>query len=138
MKRILFLALIAIVCGVAAHAASPAEITSTAQFNKIVLASDRPVVVDLYADWCGPCRAFAPTFDRVADEFAGKASFFRVNIDKCPEIATGLGVSAIPDIAVLYVKDGELQVTHSIGAVDYGEFVLFIKRAIALDTRKKI
>lgn len=136
MKRILFLALIAIVYGVAARAASPAEITSNAQFNKIVLASDRPVVVDLYADWCGPCRAFAPTFDRVADEFAGKASFFRVNIDKCPEIATGLGVSAIPDIAVLYVKDGELQVTNSVGAVSYDDFVLFIKRAISLDTRK--
>lgn len=132
----MLLVLVAIVSSVAAQAASPAEITSTADFNRIVLAADRPVVVDLYADWCGPCRAFAPTYDRVAREFAGKAMFFRINIDKCPEIATGLGVSSIPDIAVLYIKDGELQVTHSVGAVSYDDFVLFIKRAISLDTRK--
>ena len=88
----MLLVLVAIVSSVAAQAASPAEITSTAHFNRIVLAADRPVVVDLYADWCGPCRAFAPTYDRVAREFAGKAMFFRINIDKCPELATGLAL----------------------------------------------
>ena len=111
----MLLVLVAIVSSVAAQAASPAEITSTADFNRIVITA---------------------AYDRVAREFAGKAMFFRINIDKCPEIATGLGVSSIPDIAVLYIKDGELQVTHSVGALSYDDFVLFIKRAISLDTRK--
>ena len=75
--------------------------------------TDKPVLVDFYADWCGPCRMLAPTLDRLAVEFSGKARIVKVNVDKEPELATRYQVSSIP--ALVFIADGEV-VTQSAGA----------------------
>ena len=87
--------------------------TSAENFSRDVLSSPVPVLVDFYADWCGPCRMLAPTLDKLAVEFSGKARIVKVNVDKEPELATRYQVSSIP--ALVFIADGEV-VTKSAGA----------------------
>ena len=95
---------------------------STAEFDKQVLESETPVLVDFWAVWCNPCRAIAPAVDAVAEEFAGRARVFKLNVDENPEIAGRYGVQSIPTLIVFKggQKVGELvggQNTHqTIGA----------------------
>ena len=58
-----------------------------ASFDAEVLKSEKPVLVDFWAPWCGPCKAPAPRMDKVADQFSGKVKFFKVNIDEAPQLA---------------------------------------------------
>jgi thioredoxin 1 len=75
-------------------------------FAKTVLASPTPVVVDFFADWCGPCRRMSPVFDRVAAQSGDGVKFVRVNIDTSRGTAARYGISSIPAIRVF--KDGRL------------------------------
>lgn len=70
------------------------------------------VVVDCYADWCGPCKMLSPIIDQLADEYAGRVDFAKVDVDEESEIAARFGIMSIP--CVLFFKDGEL-VNQSIG-----------------------
>eukprot|EP00747_Dinoflagellata_sp_TGD_P219318 gnl/TRDRNA2_/TRDRNA2_91449_c0_seq2.p1 gnl/TRDRNA2_/TRDRNA2_91449_c0~~gnl/TRDRNA2_/TRDRNA2_91449_c0_seq2.p1 ORF type:complete len:219 (-),score=22.49 gnl/TRDRNA2_/TRDRNA2_91449_c0_seq2:60-716(-) len=83
-------------------------------FQEMVLASSVPVLVDLWAPWCGPCKMLTPTVEQVASEYAGKARVFMVNIDEHKQIAIDYGVKSIPTILVF--KSGKL-VDSIIGAV---------------------
>jgi thioredoxin len=87
--------------------------TSAAEFFTRCLSSPVPVLVDFYADWCGPCRMLAPTLDKLAVEFSGKARIVKVNVDKDPELATRYQVSSIP--ALVFIDDGKV-VAQSAGA----------------------
>ena len=87
--------------------------TSAENFSRDVLSSPVPVLVDFYADWCGPCRMRAPTLDKLAVEFSGKARIVKVNVDKEPELATQYRVSSIP--ALMFIADGKV-VSQSAGA----------------------
>lgn len=68
-------------------------------FAREVLESTVPVLVDFYADWCGPCRMLAPTLERLSAEFAGRAKIVKVNVDNEPELANQFQVSSIPTLA---------------------------------------
>ncbi len=87
--------------------------SSAANFSRDVLQSPVPVLVDFYADWCGPCRMLAPTLDRLATEFSGKARIVKINVDQEPQLATQYKVSSIP--ALLFVAGGKV-VAQTAGA----------------------
>ena len=81
-------------------------------FYKEVLTSDIPVLVDLWAPWCGPCRMLSPIIERVAQENVGKTKIVKVNIDEEPELAGKYGVMSIPTL--LFMKNGKV-VAQSVG-----------------------
>ena len=75
------------------------EITLTKQnFEAEVLQSDKPVLVDFWAPWCGPCRMLAPAVAQIAEEYEGKAKVCKVNVDDEPELAARFGISGIPTV----------------------------------------
>jgi len=89
-------------------------VITDANFDELVLKSDKTAVVDLWAEWCGPCRMIAPHIEAMAEEFAGKAVIGSVDIDSNPQIPTNYGVMNIP--TVLFFKGGKV-VDKIVGAV---------------------
>ena len=83
-------------------------------FAQEVLASDVPVMVDFYADWCGPCRMVAPIVEELAGEYAGKVNIGKINVDENPNTAKQYNVMSIPTI--LFIKGGKV-VDQVIGAL---------------------
>ena len=77
-----------------------------AGFERSVLASDVPVLVDFWAEWCGPCRAVAPHVESIATKFEGKAKVVKLDVDSSPQTAAKYGVRSIP--ALLLFKGGEV------------------------------
>ncbi len=75
-------------------------------FQDEVLKSDTPVLVDFWADWCGPCRAVGPTIDELAQKYEGTVKVGKLNIDENPQATSGFGITSIP--AVLLFNDGEV------------------------------
>ena len=84
-----------------------------ATFQAEVLEADKPIMVDFWAEWCGPCRAVSPILDKIAEENADKLSIVKLNVDDNPEIAMKYGITSIP--AMYVFKDGEV-VKRVIGA----------------------
>jgi thioredoxin len=82
------------------------ELTA-AEFSREVLLSPVPVVIDVYADWCGPCRALAPLLEKYAELYDGEVKFVKVNLDSEPDVAGAYRVEAVPTL--LFFQDGELR-----------------------------
>jgi thioredoxin 1 len=109
---------------------SRAKEVSLATFENEVLDSSVPVVVDFYADWCGPCRALGPVLDRVSTAFAGKAKIVKVNVDREPALAQQFEVSSIPTLA--FVVKGEV-VGQSEGLASESDLSQVVRQMIALN-----
>jgi len=75
-------------------------------FEKIILKSDKPVMVDFWAPWCGPCKAISPTVEALSKTYDGKMAFAKVNVDENPLTPSKYGVQAIPTL--IFFKDGEI------------------------------
>ena len=82
-------------------------------FEKEVILSDLPTVVDFYADWCGPCRMVSPIIESLSKEYQGRAKFVKVNTDENPELAERFGIMSIPTVMVF--KGGQVK-SRTIGA----------------------
>jgi len=78
----------------------------TSNFQDEVLNASEPVIVDFWAEWCGPCKMIAPSLEEISNEMAGKVKVAKVNIDENPEIAAQYGVRSIPTLAIF--KAGEV------------------------------
>src|SRR5690606_18773055 len=94
-----------------------------ANFQSEVLQSDKPVLVDFWAEWCSPCRILSPTIDQLADEYSGKVKVGKVDTDSNREISVQYGISAIP--TVILFKDGEVQ-KKFVGLQSQGDVVAAI------------
>ncbi|MCI6999027.1 MAG: thioredoxin [Clostridiales bacterium] len=102
-----------------------AEVKITvSNFESEVLRSDQPVLVDFYADWCGPCRMLAPVLEEIAREYEGGVKVGKVNVDEQMELAQKFGVSSIPLLVVF--KDGQ-PVAKSLGYRPKEEIVNLLK-----------
>lgn len=85
-------------------AASPIILSDTT-FDEEINASDEPVLVDFWAEWCGPCKLIAPILEEIAEEQAGKLKVAKLNVDEAPAIAQRFGVMSIPTLIVF--QDGQ-------------------------------
>ena len=90
-----------------------AAIFTDANFDKEVLKSTEPVLVDFWAEWCGPCKMLGPTIEELAKEYTGKVKIGKVNVDDNPGVSSKFGIRSIP--ALLMFKNGEV-VGQMIGA----------------------
>ncbi|MFO0807116.1 MAG: thioredoxin [Gemmataceae bacterium] len=98
-------------------------------WQKDVVESDQPVLVDFWAPWCGPCRMLTPIIDRVADQFAGKAKVGKVNVDENPDLAMKYDVTTIPRIMIFKGSDKPLH--QIVGLTQESELVRLLKGASA-------
>ncbi len=89
------------------------EVTD-ANFDEIVLRSDKPVIVDFWAEWCGPCRMVGPIISELSQEYDGKAIFTKLDVDTNPGVSAKFGIRNIP--TVLFFKNGEIA-DKQVGAV---------------------
>jgi thioredoxin 1 len=93
-------------------------------FEQEVIQSDKPVLIDFWASWCGPCRAVAPVIDQLAEEFSGKAKVGKINVDEQNELASRYRIMSIP--TVMLFKNGQV-VEKLIGARSREEFSKLIE-----------
>ncbi len=92
-------------------------------FEDQVLKSDKPVLIDYWAEWCGPCKMIAPVLDEIAQEYADRVTIAKLNIDENPETPPKYGIRGIPTLMLF--KDGNVEATK-VGAVSKSQLTAFI------------
>ncbi len=103
------------------------EKVSDSSFEEDVLKSDGPVVVDFWAEWCGPCKMIGPSLEEISNEMGGKVKVVKLNIDDNPSTPSKYGVRGIPTLMVF--KDGKVQSTQ-VGANPKGKIAEWIEASI--------
>ncbi|MGL4813554.1 MAG: thioredoxin TrxA [Beijerinckiaceae bacterium] len=101
--------------------------TTDATFEADVLKSDTPVVVDFWAEWCGPCRMIAPALDEISKEMDGKVKVVKLNVDENPGVAAKYGIRSIPTLMVF--KGGQLA-SQKVGAASKGDLSKWITASV--------
>lgn len=102
--------------------------TSDATFDADVLQSEQPVLVDFWAEWCGPCKMIAPVIDEVAQEYGDRVKVMKLNVDENNETPAKYGVRGIPSLLVF--KGGEVVDTH-VGALTKSQLAAFLDKNLA-------
>ncbi|MFI4968460.1 MAG: thioredoxin TrxA [Gammaproteobacteria bacterium] len=98
--------------------------TSDANFQKDVLSSDVPVLVDYWAEWCGPCKMIAPILDEIAGDYQGKLKIAKVNVDENQQVTQKYGIRSIPTLMIF--KGGSVQ-AQKVGAMSKSQLAAFIE-----------
>ena len=101
---------------------------TTDNWEQEVVNSDQPVLVDFWAPWCGPCRALAPTIDKIAEQYAGRVKVGKLNTDDNQDTAVRYGISGIPQ--VLIFRGGDQPRERMIGLQKESEFVKVLDRVL--------
>ena len=96
---------------------------SDASFDGDVIKSDKPVLVDYWAEWCGPCKAIAPILDDVAKDYGGRLQVAKMNVDENREVPSKFGIRGIPTLMLF--KDGQLAATK-VGALSKAQLTAFL------------
>ncbi|MEM1306595.1 MAG: thioredoxin [Pseudomonadota bacterium] len=98
---------------------------SDQNFEAEVLKADTPVLVDFFAEWCGPCKAMAPALEEVAKDMEGRVKIAKVDVDQSPDITTKYGIQAMPTLILF--KDGEIAARHTGALVQKSKLAAFIE-----------
>jgi thioredoxin 1 len=109
--------------------AGPRHIASAEEFESVVLKTDKPALVDFYADWCGPCRMLAPAIEKLARQYDGRAVVAKVNVDHLSKVAEQYGIQGIP--AVLIFNQGK-EVQRLVGVRSAGEYTKVFDKLVGL------
>ena len=104
------------------------EMLRADEFNAAIEDSDVPVLVDLFATWCGPCKMMAPIVEEMSEVFDGRLRVYKVDVDESPRVAIEYGVSSIPTF--LFFRDGEM-VRKMVGGMDPEDFEAAIEDVLA-------
>lgn len=102
------------------------HVTDTS-FDEEVLKSEVPVLVDFWAEWCGPCKMIAPVLSEIADEYAGQIKVCKVDVDANPDIPPKFGIRGIPTLILF--KDGNAEATK-VGALSKSQLTEFVQSAV--------
>ena len=101
--------------------------TSDGSFDQDVLKADGPVLVDFWAEWCGPCKMIAPALEEIAEELSGRLTVAKMNIDDNPHTPQKYGVRGIPTLMIF--KDGQVAATK-VGAVAKGQLMEWVESVV--------